>query len=648
MRGAPTPALFRARLKRLRAWMREAAIDAVLVPCSDPHQTEQPPPRWQACRWLCGFDGSAGLLIIGRKWAVLWTDSRYRQQAEQRLIGTGVQVAQSGSDLIEESARWLCGNVRAGGFVAIDGDCFSLAAHRRLQAGLAPRHIRLIAETDPLLAVWGDRPGLPRRPIGAGPGSGTAMGRLSALRAALSGTGADSHLISALDDIAWLFDLRGSDIPYHPLFLAHALVEPQRVSLFLAEEALSAECAQRLARHGVAIEPYADARQALARLKDVHLLVDPRQTSIGMLSGLHASVRLIEAGNPVTAMKARKSATEIEAIRSVMLLDGIALCEALAWLDEALREGAVSEREVDRQLAMHRAAGEGFAGASFATIAAFNANAAMPHYRALDEGETIRGDGLLLIDSGGQYRQGATTDVTRMVPVGALTPRQRRDGTLVLKGLIALSRARFPEGMPAQMLDAIARVPLWREGLDYGHGTGHGVGAFLNVHEGPQRISWRAPLYPDSGMHAGMVTSIEPGLYRPGQWGVRIENLVHARYASSEPGFLEFETLTLCPIDVRCLSMEMLDRDEQGWLEEYHRNVGEKLGPHLTERALRWMENAMGLRGKAPKEKPSPGVMLVPEANPAGQQRSVGSADRPAHSTGAGRTAAGKRSAAGR
>lgn len=593
---APTPALFRARLKRMRAWMRETAVDAVLVPCSDPHQTEQPPPRWQACRWLCGFEGSAGLLIIGRKQAVLWTDSRYRQQAEQRLAGTGVRVPHSGGDVTEDSVRWLRANIPSDGVVAIDGDCFSLDACRRLQAGWKAHPLRLMAGADPLTPVWSERPGLPKRPVQAGPGlDGDAGARMRALRGAMSGAGADAHLISALDDIAWLFDLRGADIPYHPLFLAHALIERDRAILFMAEDALSAECAQRLAREGVAVEPYADCRQALARLPAEHLLVDPGRISIGILSELRAGVRLIEAGNPVAAMKARKSAAEIAAIRSAMVLDGIALCESLAWLEDALREGMVSEREVDRQLMLHRAAGEGFAGASFATIAAFNANAAMPHYRAVGEGADIAGDGLLLIDSGGQYRQGATTDVTRMVAVGTLTAAQRRDCTLVLKGLIALSRARFPEDMPAPMLDALARAPLWREGLDYGHGTGHGVGAFLNVHEGPQRISWRAPVHPDGGMGAGMVTSVEPGIYRPGEWGVRIENLVHARVADGLPGFLEFETLTLCPIDVRCLSMTMLDGEERNWLDEYHRRVADALGPHLSARARRWLRTSTGL-----------------------------------------------------
>lgn len=593
--GAPTPALFRARLKALRAWMRDAKTDATLVPCSDPHQTEQPPERWQGCRWLCGFEGSAGLLVVTRRHALLWTDSRYRQQAAQRLACVGVDVPQDGSATVDDAITWLCGHVPSGGAVSIDGDCTHLALHRHLEEGLARRHLRLLADVDPLAAIWDERPDPPRRPIQPGPGRVDTAARLVTLRAALSACGADALLMSALDDIAWLFDLRGSDVPHHPLFLAHALIAPTRTTLFLAEAALSVEAAARLEAQGIHLQPYEACRQALSTLDVGSLRVDPAQTSVGSLSALRAGIRVIEAPSPVTAMKACKSDAEIAAFREAMIIDGVALCESLAWLEDAMSEGPVSEREVDRRLTMHRAAGDGFAGTSFATIAAFNANGAMPHYQIAGEGAGISGNGLLLIDSGGQYRQGATTDVTRMVAVGTLAPHHRHDCTLVLKGLIGLSRARFPEGMPAQMLDGLARAPLWREGLDYGHGTGHGVGAFLNVHEGPQRISWRAPLHPDGGMRAGMVTSIEPGIYRPGRWGVRIENLVHARPVKDRPGFLEFETLTLCPIDTRCLSMGYLDADERAWLDDYHRQVSDALAPHLSTRARRWLQACTGM-----------------------------------------------------
>jgi Xaa-Pro aminopeptidase len=394
-----------------------------------------------------------------------------------------------------------------------------------------------------------------------------------------------------------LFNLRGADVSFNPVFLAHALVDAQRALLFVGEGKVDAALRARLAADGVTLAPYADAAVALAALPaGATLFIDPRRVTLAFREDVPATVRVVEAINPSTLLKSRKSAEEAAQVREAMRQDGAAMCEFYAAFEAALAAGEpMTELPVDERLGAARARRPGFVGPSFATIAAFRANGAMPHYHATRESHArLEGDGLLLIDSGGQYL-GGTTDITRVWPIGRLDDAIRRDCTRVLKGTLALSRTRFPRGTPSPMLDAIARAPLWAEGLDYGHGTGHGVGYFLNVHEGPQSIS-RAVVEPAMAMEPGMITSIEPGLYRPGQWGVRNENLVLNVPAAlgdggrSEIGeFLEFETLTLCPIDVRCLERTLLDASELAWLNAYHAIVRERLAPLVEGAALDWL-----------------------------------------------------------
>ncbi|MEO7335242.1 MAG: aminopeptidase family protein P, partial [Caldimonas sp.] len=384
-------------------------------------------------------------------------------------------------------------------------------------------------------------------------------------------------------------------VSFNPVFLAHLLLSDHEARLFVGDTKIDAGLAARLAQDGVHLAPYADAADALANLPaDSVLLVDPKRITLGLRE--NATIALIEATNPSTLMKSRKSAAEASHVRAAMAQDGAAMCEFYAWFEAALadrqRREPITELTVDEKLSQARARRPGFVGLSFNTIAAFNSNGAMPHYRATAASHAvIEGDGLLLIDSGGQYR-GGTTDITRVWPIGTVTPAQQRDYTLVLKGTMALSRTRFPRGTLSPMLDAIARAPLWDQGLDFGHGTGHGVGYFLNVHEGPQSIS-RAIPEPSMAMEPGMITSIEPGLYRPGQWGIRIENLVlnvPATIPATEFGdFLEFETLTLCPIDTRCIARDLLRVDEIDWLNAYHATVRARLSPLLGGDALAWL-----------------------------------------------------------
>ena len=611
---------FRPRIELVRAALRHHGLAAVLVPSSDPHLSEYLPPRWQARQWLSGFTGSVATLVVTLDRAALFADSRYWVQAEAELGGSGIELVRIATGNSTEPIDWLARHVAAGAAVGVDGASLGLAAAQLLRSTLERARVTVRFDVDVLDAVWPQRPGLPRAAVyehSAAHADLSRAARLVHVRAAMAQHGATHHLISSVDDIAWLFNLRGADVDFNPVFLAHALIDPAGVTLFVAPAKIDAALQSALAADGVRVAGYAETAAALNSLADpAVLLIDPKRVTFGMRGAVR--VRVVEAINPSTLLKSRKTAAEAAHVRATMVQDGAAMCEFYAWFDAALaarvtgQEGAgsaalepLTELTVDTELTAARARRPGFVGPSFATIAAFNANGAMPHYRATPASHAVisaapGAGGLLLIDSGGQYL-GGTTDITRVWPIGAITAAHRRDYTLVLKGTLALSRTRFPRGTLAPMLDAIARAPLWAHGLDYGHGTGHGVGYFLNVHEGPQSIS---KTIPDAtmAMQPGMITSIEPGLYRPGRWGIRIENLVlnviapapapvdADADADAEFGeFLDFETLTLCPIDTRCIERSLLRADEIDWLNAYHAVVRERLTPWVEGAALAWL-----------------------------------------------------------
>jgi Xaa-Pro aminopeptidase len=603
-------AQIRLRIERVRDALLQHQLAAVLVPSSDPHLSEYLPERWQGRQWLSGFTGSVGTLIVTADTAVLFADSRYWVQAEAELAGSGIALERIPTGAATHPIDWLATHLPAGQAVGVDGEVLGLATAQRLQGRLAAAGIALRTDFDVLTQVWPDRPGLPEAPVYehlAPHATESRTERLSLVRLDMTALGATHHFISTLDDIAWLFNLRGADVPYNPVFLAHALIDAQQAVLYTADGKVSPALQVVLAADGVRVEPYARAGPALAALPtDACLLIDPRRITLGLRQKVCDSnddgVRVIEATNPSTLRKSRKSATEAAHIREAMAQDGAAMCAFYAWFEQALADPAhadhLTELTVDERLSGARAQRPGFVGLSFPTIAGFNANGAMPHYRATPESHAlIKADpqeqgGVLLIDSGGQY-VGGTTDITRVWAIGTPSVEQKRDYTLVLKGTIALSRTRFPRGTLSPMLDAIARAPLWRHGLDYGHGTGHGVGYFLNVHEGPQSISKTMP-EATMAMETGMVTSIEPGLYRPGRWGIRIENLVlnvpvDTSEGSSYGEFLEFETLTLCPIDTRCIDRSLLDAGEIDWLNRYHVTVFERLSPLVSGDARAWL-----------------------------------------------------------
>lgn len=584
-----------ARLARVREIMAGEGVDALLVPSADPHLSEYLPGHWQGRQWLSGFHGSVGTLVVTADFAGLWADSRYWEQAQHELAGSGIELmkllpGQPGA------LEWLGEHVRYQGTVAVDGAVMALASARQLQERLKAREVRLLTHLDLLERVWDGRPALPGNPVYQHLPPHATVSRaekLAELRQTLTERGADWHFIATLDDIAWLFNLRGSDVSYNPVFVSFALIGQEQATLFVGLDKIDDHLRHVLAVDGITVRDYAEIGRALAAIPPkARLLVDPARVTCGLLDHLSADVQLLEGINPTTLSKSRKGEEDLVHIRQVMEQDGAALCEFFAWFEANLGKQTITELTIDERLSAARGRRPGFVSLSFSTIAAFNANGAMPHYRATEQSHAvIEGDGLLLIDSGGQY-VGGTTDITRMVPIGSPSFEQKQDCTRVLKGMIALSRARFPRGILSPLLDAIARAPIWADQVDYGHGTGHGVGYFMNVHEGPQVIAYQAATLPQTAMQVGMISSIEPGTYRPGAWGVRIENLVVNREAGkSEFGdFLSFETLTLCPIDTRCLIPEMLGRDDIKWLNSYHATVRERLAPLLKDEALAWLE----------------------------------------------------------
>jgi Xaa-Pro aminopeptidase len=593
----PETASIPERIAQLRSAMKQEGLAAWLVPSADPHLSEYLPGRWQGREWLSGFTGSVGTLVVTADFAGLWVDSRYWVQAEVQLTGTGIQLMKMfGGQQSSPHIDWLAQNVPAGATVGVDGAVLGVAAARALSDALTARGVKLRTDIDLLDTVWPQRPTLPTGAVYehiAPHASVSRAEKLDQIRRAMQEKGAQWHFISTLDDLAWLLNLRGADVNYNPVFVAHALIGLERASLFVVDGKVPVELADSLARDGIRVEPYAKASEALAALPNGQtLLIDPRRITFGLLQSVPASVAIVEAVNPSTFFKSRKTEAEAEHVRATMEQDGAALAEFFAWFEGALGREKITELTIDEKLTASRARRPGFVTLSFATIAGFNANGAMPHYRATPASHsTIEGNGLLLIDSGGQYLSG-TTDITRVVPIGTITDEHRRDFTTVLKGTMALSRAKFPRGIRSPMLDAIARAPIWEAGADYGHGTGHGVGYFLNVHEGPQVISHYAPAEAWTAMEEGMITSIEPGIYRPGKWGIRIENLVLNRAAQkTEFGdFLEFETLTLCPIDTRCVALNLLRDDERALLNAYHEMVRARVLPHLSGDAKAWLE----------------------------------------------------------
>lgn len=580
------------KIASLRALMKIHNIDAYIIGSSDPHQSEYVADRWKSRAWVSGFTGSAGTAIITKDHAGVWTDSRYFIQAEEELANSEALLHKQKIPHAPEHLHWLPNQLEPMSIVACDGMLFSIAQINALQQALNPKKITLDFNVDLIEEVYKDRPSLPKNPIFEHERRFTGSSRVEkfeAVRAEMIQE-ADYHLITTLDDIAWLFNLRSSDVDCNPVFIAYAAVGREITYLFVDETKIPEAIQIRLKSDGVYIKPYQDIKAFLSALPEgENISIDRNKTSMGLYNSIPEKQVLFSSTIPIR-LKAIKSSTAVKHIRQAMIKDGVALTKLYRWLDQTLEERSVPEVEVARQLAQFRSQNKDYHGESFGAIVGYKGNGAIVHYSP-QEGKcaAIKKEGMLLLDSGGQYADG-TTDITRTTCWGEPTVTQKRDYTLVLKGCIALTNIIFPEGTVGTQLDTLARQFLWKQGLNYGHGTGHGVGYFLNVHEGPQSISANIARG-KSALKAGMVTSNEPGFYKAGEYGIRIENLILTEFAmENEFGrFLKFSTLTLFPIATNLIEESLLDKEEKEWLNQYHQEVFDKLSPHLNSEEVAWL-----------------------------------------------------------
>lgn len=581
------------RIAKLRSALSEHGLCAWISLTSDPHASEYLPERWAERAWLSGFTGSYGILIVTAEKALLWTDSRYWIQAAKQLEGSGIELMKLGAPGVPGWIEWAAENLPEKSEAGIAGECIPMEAAAKLETALASRGIALRTDLDLAGSVWENRPALPASPVyenTKAPESRAA--KLARLLGQMKEAKAGAFVTSAMDEIGWLTNLRGSDVPYNPVFLSHLIVEDGRASVFMNEASLPDAIRGQLEADGFEVRPYGEFREALSRIASPRLLADPATLSEAAAAAVPASTEIVRRLSPVALMKTRKSPAELELIGEAMKKDGAALCRFYAWLEKALWDGKkVTELDVVERLHEERAKEEGYVSESFGTIAAVGANAALPHYTPSEkENAVLEGDTILLIDSGAQYQEG-TTDITRVTPVHLPSDAIRRDYTAVLRGHIRLLDAYFPEGAYASQLDTFARAPLWEVDADFGHGTGHGVGFFMNVHERPYSISPRSLPSEATRTVEGIVVSDEPGLYREGRWGIRIENLITPVVkAESEFGrFMGFRALTLCPIDTRLIVNRMMKSDEIAVLNTYNRMVRDALKDRVTGDALEWL-----------------------------------------------------------
>ena len=584
------------RLEDLREVMRREHLAAFIFPSTDPHQSEYVADHWKGREFISGFDGSAGTAVVTMDSAALWTDSRYFLAAEDQLKGTEYQLMKLKIEGTPTIAEWIGKECGPGAEVAIDGTCSSASEVKQLISDLRKQGgITLRTNLDPLSLIWKDRPAIPENPVEIYPldySGEAAHDKIARIRQALRERHADGMLMAALDDIAWTLNLRGSDVHCNPVFVSYLLIAPNEVTLYINEVKLSSEVEAYLKAEGVGVAPYEDVRKGLKDYFAYNILLDPNEVNYTLYKSV--SREIVEEESPVKRMKTIKNERELAGFRSAMLKDGIAMTKFLRNLENKIKnleKEPLTEMGCTEMLEHFRSEQPLFRGVSFDTIAAYQAHGAIVHYEPTPESDIpLKPEGFLLLDSGAQYLDG-TTDITRTIPLGPLTNEQKRVYTLVLKGHIQIELCKFPTGASGTQLDILARQALWREGLNYLHGTGHGVGTYLNVHEGPHqiRMEWKpAPLV------AGMTVTDEPGIYLAGKFGVRIENtLLVTPYKETEFGqFLQFESLTLCPIDKSPIIADLLTSEETEWLNAYHRQVFDTLSPHLAPDEVAWLRNA--------------------------------------------------------
>lgn len=583
------------RLESLREVMRREHLSAFIFPSTDAHQSEYVADHWQGRTWISGFNGSAGTAVVTMKSAALWTDSRYFLAAEEQLKGTEFQLMKLKIEGTPTISEWLAQELQGeNAEVGLDGmvnsyhETMGLIADLRKSGGITVR-----TNFDPLGLIWTDRPAIPANPVEIQPmefAGESVASKISRIRTALRQRHADGMLISALDDIAWTLNLRGTDVHCVPVFVSYLLISSQQVSLYVDSAKINDEVKAYLTENGISLYPYNKVAEGLERYSEYNILLDGDETSYFLWKTVKCQ-EIIAGNSPVPAMKAQKTDREIAGFRQAMLRDGVAMVKFLRWLKPAVEAGGQTEISIDRKLTSLRAEQHLFRDISFDTIAGYQAHGAIVHYEATPETDVaLKPEGLILIDSGAQYQDG-TTDITRTIALGPVTEEMKHVYTLVLKGHIQLELAKFPDGASGTQLDALVRECMWREGYNYLHGTGHGVGSYLSVHEGPHqiRMEWKP-----TPLRAGMTVTDEPGLYLSGKFGVRIENtLLIKDYQTTEFGkFLQMESLTLCPIDLTPVDFSMLQPEEIEWLDTYHRDVFEKLSPYLEGEDLEWLREA--------------------------------------------------------
>lgn len=586
------------RLEKLREVMRREHLSAFIFPSTDAHQSEYVADHWQGRAWISGFNGSAGTAVVTMRSAALWTDSRYFIAAEEQLRGTEFQLMKLKVEGTPTISDWIaselsqnedeCREVGLDGMVNSYNDTMALISDLRKAGGITVR-----TNFDPLEQIWMNRPAIPENPVeiqSLNFAGETVDDKIQRIRKALREHHADGILVSALDDIAWTLNLRGTDVHCNPVFVSYLLISSDQVSLFVNPKKISSEVKAYLDEHGISLFDYTQVEEGLESYADYNILLDGDETSFCLWKSVKCQ-EIIAAKSPIPVMKAVKNATEIEGYHRAMLRDGVAMVKFLKWLKPAVEAGGQTEMSIDKKLTSLRAEQNLFRDISFDTIAGYQAHGAIVHYEATPETDApLLPEGLILIDSGAQYQDG-TTDITRTIALGPVTEEMKHVYTLVLKGHIQLELAKFPDGASGTQIDALSRECMWREGYNFLHGTGHGVGSYLNVHEGPHqiRMEWKP-----TPLRAGMTVTDEPGLYLKGKFGVRIENtlLIKDFVETTFGKFLQMESLTLCPIDTAPIDVDMLLLEEVEWLNAYHREVFEKLSPYLEDEEVGWLAEA--------------------------------------------------------
>ena len=584
------------RVDRLRSWMKENGFTAFVFPSSDPHNSEYVADHWKSREWISGFSGSAGTAVVTLEHAALWTDSRYFIAAEKELDGTDFQLMKLRVEGTPSVSEWLASELSTyeKAVVGLDGNVNSFAEVAAMEQELATKgNITVRTDADPMAELWTDRPVIPDNMVSLHPleysGESTSS-KISRVRKHLLDCGADGLLVTALDEIAWVLNLRGSDVHCNPVFVSYLLISPENITLYINNVKLPEEVKAYLVSEHIDVQAYESVVEGLRLYAGKSLLVDMSSTNYSLATAVPFE-KVCSGVSPIASMKAVKNKVEQDGFRAAMLRDGVAVVKFLAWLKSAVEAGGQTEISLDERLTALRAEQPKFKGISFDTIVGYEAHGAIVHYEATPETDIpVQPHGLVLIDSGAQYLDG-TTDITRTIALGELSEEQCRVYTLVLKGHIQLDMCCFPAGACGSQIDALARAPMWREGYNYMHGTGHGVGSYLNVHEGPHqiRMEWRpAPL------QAGMTVTNEPGIYLEGKFGVRIENtlLIVPAESTAFGDFLKFETLTLAPIDTTPIVLEMLSTEEREWLNNYHHRVYESLSPYLEGSEKEWLRKA--------------------------------------------------------